>query len=233
MCIVRRNTSYMTIRMLELAERSGLPRTTIHHYAREGLLPPARKTAPNAAEYDEAHLERLALITRLRDEGGDSRALSIPECRQVLEHVDAGTDLRTAVRLVEEGIEAGPAADGTWASAGELAEAGGVPPEFVEALVTARLVGGGANGAFTPGDLLVARACHAVCTDRGVDPADLTPLADLIREVGNYSGTLVEVHAVRSGADSSDESPAEGTSGRLRLDLAKLCDVLLWRALQV
>lgn len=222
----------MKMRMQELAERSGLPKTTIHHYAREGLLPPAEKTAPNAARYDAAHLERLALITRLRDEDRDAGPLSIPDIRRVLEHVDAGTELWAAVRLVAEGIEARPAANGGWSTLAEFAGAGGLATEFVEALVAARLVGGGRGGdGFTPADLLVARACRAVCANRGVEPADLTPLADLLREVGNYSATLVEVHAVRAG-EPSEQASEVGSTGRLDRELVALCDVLLWRVMQ-
>lgn len=218
----------MAMRMQELTERSGLPRTTIHHYAREGLLPPARKTAKNAAEYDEAHVERLELITRLRREGGDAGALSIPEIRLVLDHLEADVELAAAIRLVTDGIEARPPSAGRWMSAEQLAEAADVAPAFVAELVSAGLVGGGTRDGFGPGDLLVARACETVCTGRGVDPADLTPLADLIREVGNYSATLVEVHSARADEGPSGVSPPSASA--LRPDLGALCDALLWRS---
>lgn len=221
----------MKMRMQELAERSGLPKTTIHHYAREGLLPPAHKTARNAAQYDASHLERLALITRLRDDDQDAGPLSIPDIRRVLEHVDAGTDLSAAVRLVAEGVEAGAAAPGGWSTLAEFTRAGGLAAEFVEALVAAGLLGGDDDRGFIPADLLVARACRAVCAYRGLDPPDLTPLADLLREVGNYSATLVEVHAVRAGGSSGEPSRIEPVA-RLDRELAALCDVLLWRVLQ-
>lgn len=217
--------------MQELAERSGLPRTTIHHYAREGLLPPARKTAPNAARYDDAHLERLALITRLREADGEAGPLSIPDIRRVLEHLEAGVALPVAVRLVAENVEAVPADGGNWSEPAELARAARLEGEFVEKLVASGLIGGDPGTAFTPTDLLVARSCQAVCADRDIDPADLTPLADLIREVGNYSATLVEVHAVRTNESSSARIVAAPTAP-LRRDLAALCDVLLWRTLR-
>lgn len=214
----------MAMRMQELTKRSGLPRTTIHHYAREGLLPPARKTAKNAAEYDEAHIERLELITRLRDEQVESGALSIQQIRIVLSHLEAGMEREAAVRLVTEGIEARPPNTGRWTSAEALAEAAGVDPAFVDELVSVGLIDGDPSG-FGPGDLLVARACGAACNDHGLDPADLTPLADLIREVGHYSDTLVEVHGVRASGAPSGASPTSA----LRPELAALCDALLWR----
>ena len=46
--------------------RSGVPATTIHHYRRRGLLPPAHRTAPNRFLYDERHLRALQLVTLLR-----------------------------------------------------------------------------------------------------------------------------------------------------------------------
>ena len=223
----------MTMRMQELARQSGLPRTAIHHYVREGLLPPAHKTAPNAARYEQAHLDRLELISRLRSDDGDGRPLSIPEIHRVLEHVDAGAELRVAVRLVEEGVEPTPTEGGTWRTPAELAAAAGLATGFVEALVAAELVGGGRDEApFTPADLLVARACEAACANPGVEPPDLTPLADLLREVGNYSATLADVHAARAAASADDPATAEPQAGRLDRDLAALCDVLLWRVMK-
>ena len=223
----------MMMRMQELAERSGLPRTTIHHYARESLLPPPRKSAKNAAEYDESHLERLALITRLRDESRDPRGLSIPEVRLVLGHLDAGIEPGAAVRLVTEGIDAGPPAAGRWTDAGAFARAAGVSEAFVRTLVEVGLIDDGPDKGFRPGDLLVARACESVCSGSGVDPADLTPLADLIHEVGSYSDTLADVHALRTGkAPTTGSPPGDVRPSQIRPELGKLCDALLWRALE-
>ncbi len=194
--------------MKELADRSELPKTTIHHYMREDLLPPARKTAPNAALYGEEHLERLRLITRLRDDA----QLSIPEIRRVIAHLEEGFDEGASVRLVRERVE--PPGNGRDEP----------NPDFTEELADAGLVSAADPEAMSAGDLLVSRACETVCSDRGVEPADLAPLVDLIREVGNYSATLVDVGEARRGPE------AAGRSEDLRGDLARLCDALLWRA---
>lgn len=55
-------------RIAEVVRRSGVTKETIHFYLREGLLPPPRKTARNAALYGEEHLHRLRLIRSLREE---------------------------------------------------------------------------------------------------------------------------------------------------------------------
>lgn len=63
-----KNKKYMRIGELEKA--AGVPRTTIHYYTREGLLPPPFKTGQTMAYYDERHLDRLGEIERLKNESG-------------------------------------------------------------------------------------------------------------------------------------------------------------------
>lgn len=213
--------------MQELAERSGLPRTTIHHYIRESLLPPAHKTAPNAAEYDEAHLERLRLITRLRgDDDGRAGGLSIPRIRRVLEHYEAGLSIRAAVRLTDEGVAPESIEGRNWTNLEDFASAAEVPPAYAERLASLGIVGGKADGSYDPGDLLVARSCHAVHEEWDVAPRDLAPIADLIREVGSYSTTLMDVHTATVGASGDADRRA------LRDRLAECSRAMLWRALE-
>jgi hypothetical protein len=126
------------------------------------------------------------------------------------------------VRLVQEDLVPREAT-GAWSGAEELAAAAGCPRAFVDELWRAGLLAG-VEGRYTPGDLLVVRACRDACVERDLDPADLTPLADLIREVGNYSDTLVDVHTVRAG--ERDAAPD------LRRDVAGLCEALLWRSFE-
>lgn len=57
----------LTIRDLEKA--SGLPRTTIHYYLREGLLPRPHKSAASRSLYTEDHVRILQEITELRRSG--------------------------------------------------------------------------------------------------------------------------------------------------------------------
>ena len=62
------------IRMSELSRKSGISTSTIRHYIREGLLPPAIKTGKTGAYYTEIHLELLALIRK--KQGGESKSSS-------------------------------------------------------------------------------------------------------------------------------------------------------------
>jgi AcrR family transcriptional regulator len=54
------------VRIRELEEKSGVPRTTIHFYLRQGVLHPPRKTGRTMAYYDESHLQRLKEISQLK-----------------------------------------------------------------------------------------------------------------------------------------------------------------------
>lgn len=213
----------MTMRMQDLVERAALPRTTIHHYIREDLLPPALKSARNAARYGEEHLERLRLIARLRDEEGE--ALSIPQIRRVIAHLGAGADLRDAVRLVREAVGT-PPAPGGWGDVDSFTDDADVDSGFVATLIEGGLLDDPARDRLTVGDLLVARACEAVSEAGVLEPRDLRPLADLMAEVGNYSDILVEVQASREGEGTEQAD----RSADLRRRLSQLCEALLWRA---
>ncbi|MDA8404359.1 MAG: MerR family transcriptional regulator [Desulfobacteraceae bacterium] len=54
------------MRIKELEEKSGVPRTTIHFYLRHGLLHSPQKTGRTMAYYDETHLQRLKQIENLK-----------------------------------------------------------------------------------------------------------------------------------------------------------------------
>lgn len=55
------------VRLAELSARSGVPRSSIKYYIREGILPPGAPTGRNQARYGPEHLERLRLVAALRE----------------------------------------------------------------------------------------------------------------------------------------------------------------------
>lgn len=59
----------------ELEETSGVPRSTIYYYVREGLLPTAQKAAASRAIYTDHHVALLRDIRRLKDEGVPLQAI--------------------------------------------------------------------------------------------------------------------------------------------------------------
>jgi AcrR family transcriptional regulator len=90
----------------ELVKRSGVPPSTIHHYRREGLIPPANRVAGNRFCYHEDHVDSLALIRLLRDR----RGMSLEQIAAVLPQMlaDSQGSLRSeiAADLVDMGAEA-------------------------------------------------------------------------------------------------------------------------------
>lgn len=71
------------MRISDLSRHSDVPISTIKFYIREGLLPTGEHTHRNQARYGEEHLERLELISALRDVAG----LSLPVVREVLDQL--------------------------------------------------------------------------------------------------------------------------------------------------
>ncbi|MDE8670012.1 MerR family transcriptional regulator [Pseudarthrobacter sp. H3Y2-7] len=55
-----------TLRISEVAERTGVPATTLRYYEDIGLIGPAVRSANGYRNYDERDLERLAVITRAK-----------------------------------------------------------------------------------------------------------------------------------------------------------------------
>lgn len=77
------------MRISELSRVTGVPVATIKFYLREGLLPDGRRTSPNQARYDTAHVQRLRLIRALVTVGG----LSLAATKNVLLKIDEPSEL--------------------------------------------------------------------------------------------------------------------------------------------
>jgi DNA-binding transcriptional MerR regulator len=65
----------------DLERASGVPRTTIHYYLRQGLLPRPQKTAASRSLYTEEHAKILREIAELKQAG-----MSIAEIESELQH---------------------------------------------------------------------------------------------------------------------------------------------------
>lgn len=60
-------TKVTTVKMSELAERTGVPKETIHYYLREGVLRKPRKKGKNQTDYSEGYVEQIHIIKGLQD----------------------------------------------------------------------------------------------------------------------------------------------------------------------
>jgi len=55
------------VKISELSDQTGVSIATLKFYLREGLLRPGTLTAPNQADYGEAHVRRARLVRALRE----------------------------------------------------------------------------------------------------------------------------------------------------------------------
>jgi AcrR family transcriptional regulator len=64
-----------SLTITDLERASGVPRSTIYYYVREGLLPPAQKAAASRAIYTDRHLALLRDIDALKQKGTPLRTI--------------------------------------------------------------------------------------------------------------------------------------------------------------
>ena len=223
------------MRMRDLALAAELPRTTIHHYLREGLLPEPQRTAANASTYGPEHLERLRLLKALR--GPELGPLPLEEVRLVLTLVDQGLSPAEAVELMALGRRA--RAEGTDRAGTDGARgAGGLSlrevarrtgrdsrelRQLIEAGVLSSSEDGGSRG-FDAVDLAAVTSCGRLL-DAGLAAADLKPLADLLGEVKSYEMVLEDL-----ATSTEPEAEAEAIRATMRGAFRDLHVYLLARA---
>ena len=180
------------MRMKELESKSGVPRTTIHYYLREGLLPPPRKTASNTGVYSQAHLERLQLIHRLRNDEAGPLPLYLIE--RILELIDQGVNPEVAISLEKAVIDGNYSAENAGPfTLGELADASGIPESELEEYLNYGLilpVPGKQPPQFDQLDLAMAQTYHEVLCAMGWAPADFGHISRKVREISDYEWEL-------------------------------------------
>jgi MerR family transcriptional regulator, repressor of the yfmOP operon len=80
----------MTLRIGEIADRSGVTPRTIRYYEELGLLPRSERAQGKHRVYTEADVERISELTRLRDLLG----LSLDELRSMITAEDVRAEVR-------------------------------------------------------------------------------------------------------------------------------------------
>lgn len=176
--------------MRELEAATGVPRSTIHYYLRQGILPPAEKAARNSASYGEHHLRRLGAIARLRELGVQ---LPLTLLKRAAELMDRDVEPEVAIDLERAVVGAAPTGAPTRPmSAPELASAAEVPVAFVEQLIEARLLVPipGDPPSFDGTDLRLVRLTQSLVEATGLAPAVATRISDTVRDLSRYEMEL-------------------------------------------
>lgn len=84
------------MRISEVADRVGVPTSTVRYYERVGLIPDAARTAAGYRAYDEAAEARLLFISR-----GKRLGLTLDEIRELMIVWDGTNCSATKVRMAE------------------------------------------------------------------------------------------------------------------------------------
>jgi len=146
------------LKVSELAERSGVPVATIHHYLREGLLPEPVRTSRNMAYYPPEFVDRIRLIKQLQEE----RFMPLRVIRDLLERDDAEPErLQAMLELEDRILERALAGERERIPAEEVLSRYDVPREVLERLAEL--------GALTP-------------DDRGYSPSDVR----IVEAIGRF-----------------------------------------------
>ena len=150
------------LRMRDVCARTGLARSTIHHYIREGLLPKPAKTGRNTAFYDEEFVRRARLVKALQEK----THLPLAAIRKTLAGMPNGAvetidldrftgvthQIANQLRLTSE-QDLSPA---------ELSKATGLSVDELNGLAVVKLIEANERGRFSPLDARIAIAIAAI-----------------------------------------------------------------------
>lgn len=144
------------LRMRDVCARTGLARSTIHHYIREGLLPKPHKTGRNTALYDEAFVRRVQLVRTLQAK----THLPLARIKETLDGVgevgDIDPDTFTGVtQTVAARLRLASERE---VSRDELVTMSGLAPAELDGLARAGLIEPGPDQTYDPVDVRIVLA---------------------------------------------------------------------------
>jgi DNA-binding transcriptional MerR regulator len=160
----RRKKTPKGLRMKELCEATGLPKSTLLFYVDQGLLPQPVKTSPNMAFYAPECVERAALIRQLQD----NQRLPLSKIKAVLEAQDRGEDI-TPLLMVQQIIFGDQTEE--LMSLEEFCRQSGLGPQQVKELEQAQLLMPLSEEGYDSQDLAMAQVL-ARGGERGLTPED-------------------------------------------------------------
>jgi DNA-binding transcriptional MerR regulator len=162
------------LKMKQLADATGVAKSTILLYVKKGLLPAPVKTSPNMAYYDPLCIERIAFIKKVQS----SHRLPLAAIKGLIREMDQGRDIAPLLELQSM----------LFGSAGEtldrdrFCKATGLTGSQVAALCRLELISPLEKNGFDDQDLAVARLLKE-CLDLGVAPVDLAFYPGFARQI--------------------------------------------------
>ncbi|KMY67960.1 hypothetical protein AAU61_08955 [Desulfocarbo indianensis] len=163
------------LRMKELMQATGLPKSTLLYYVDQELLPHPRKTSPNMAFYAPQCVERAAFIRSLQSE----YRLPLAKIKTILQARDRGVDIAPMLALNQ--VVFGDQND-ELLSRRELCRLSGLTPAQLESLESRQLLLPLSKDGYDAQDLAMA-SMLAKGLAQGVEAEDLTFYPKLARQI--------------------------------------------------
>jgi len=162
------------LKMKELADATGVAKSTILLYVNKGLLPQPVKTSPNMAYYDPACIERIAFIKKIQT----THRLPLAAIKGLLKEMDRGRDVAPLLEL--QSTVFGSSADKM--TAAQFCRASGLSRKELNRLTRLEVIMPVEPDLFDEQDLSLAKQLK-IMMDRGMDAADLKFYPELAREI--------------------------------------------------
>lgn len=138
------------LRMKELVEATGVPKSTILHYVHEGLLPEPVKTSPNMAYYAPECVDRVRLIRHMQHR----HRLALADIKGIFEGAKPAADPELHLKLNDLIFGAAPV---RFLNREEFCQETGLDPEDLADLLAARLLLPLSEGVFDEQDVAIGR----------------------------------------------------------------------------
>lgn len=170
-------------KMKDLVDATGVPKATILHYLREGLLPEPVKTSTNMAYYDRLSVARIRLIRQLQRH----HRLKLSEIRRVLEESVDEEELSMRASLNE--LIFGPLQTEGDFDLPAFCEATGLSRDQVQQLLRAKLLLPTQEDRFDQGDAVMGRM-YAGGMAAGVQLDDMVYYVELGEKIVDHEMAL-------------------------------------------
>jgi DNA-binding transcriptional MerR regulator len=167
------------LRMKELVNESGVPKSTILHYLNQGLLPEPRKTSPNMAYYDPACVGRIQYIQHLQRR----HRLSLSEIKQMLARKEPNLDFSIFSEL--DTIIFGRLQDTRLIDSAEFCAATGLSRKQLEDLLEAKMLLPLQDDLFDPQDIGMGKM-YATVAAYGLGSEDMTEYVVLCEKIVDH-----------------------------------------------
>jgi DNA-binding transcriptional MerR regulator len=172
----------MKIKMAELVEKTGVPKSTILYYIKEGLLPEPERIKQNVCLYDAGYVERIKFIKYLQT--AYSRTISEIKSSMCSHSYDFSEGSDMLIDFLEK--LSGTPANSCKMTKKELSDKSGLSEDFITSLVDKCIVIPLSEELFDEKDMEIVLIYHKLFL-AGWSTEFFEKYADISRELSSYA----------------------------------------------